>query len=203
MKQTILNETFSQNSIDNRLTWYNEPNRWEVNDEKLSIFPLAETDFWQKTHYGFSPDNGHFLNIKIEGDFICETQVDCKFKNQYDQAGLMVRVSEESWMKTSIEFEQNEPNNLGAVVTSRGYSDWSTQPVSDELINFGLRITRTGSDYKVECKENDAGNWFQLRLFHLEDKPIVDVGVYACSPKGAGFQADFDFLKIVNGSDID
>ncbi len=197
MKQKILNEYFSQKSFDNRLTWYNEPDRWELKEGKLSVYPLAETDFWQKTHYGFSADSGHFLNIRIEGDFICETQVHCKFKNQYDQAGLMVRVSDESWMKTSVEFEPDEANNLGAVVTSRGYSDWSTQPVSDDFISFGLRITRTGSDYKVEFKDNDSGEWFQLRLFHLEDESNVAVGVYACSPKGAGFQADFDYLKIV------
>lgn len=199
MEKGILNEAFIQGSFDNRLTWLNESSDWKIERNKLSISPAAKTDFWQKTHYGFAVDNGPFLRMKIDGDFVCETQVHCHFKHQYDQAGLMVRVSDQCWIKTAVEFEPNEPNRLGAVVTNHGYSDWSTQNVADDFLNYSLRISRVKSDYIIECLDRESNEWIQLRLLHLTDKPIVEVGVYACSPKGVGFQAEFDYLRINKG----
>lgn len=196
MIKGFLNEEFVNSPFDHRLAWINEPTEWKVENNNLCISPIAETDFWQKTHYGFAVDTGHLLSMKIEGDFVCETQVHCSFKNQYDQAGLMVRVNDQCWIKTSVEFEPKEPNRLGVVVTNHGYSDWSTQNVSDDFLNYTLRISRDKSDYTIECKDPTSNDWIQLRVLHLHDTPNVEIGVYACSPKGAGFEVKFDYLKI-------
>jgi regulation of enolase protein 1 (concanavalin A-like superfamily) len=196
MKEGILNETFSQSSFDNRLAWFNEPADWKIDNNQLGITSTSQTDFWQKTHYGFAVDNGHFLGMKVKGDFVCEASMNCSFKNQYDQAGLMIRVSDQCWIKTAVEFEPHESNRLGAVVTNNGYSDWSTQNVADDFLNYTLRVSRIKSDYIIECLDRESNEWMQLRLLHLHDLPIVEVGVYACSPKGAGFLAQFDYFTI-------
>lgn len=194
MKNNKLIETFEQEQLNEKLKWHHEPSNWHLKNEQLRIFPDANTDFWQKTHYGFQADNGHFLYAIVNGDFVMETNVQCNFKHQYDQAGLMVRVSDQCWIKSSVEFESEEPNRLGAVVTNHGFSDWSTQDVGD-LSDYKLRVIRKGSDYKVEYFKSN--NWIQLRIFHLFDEPVVMVGIYACSPKEEPFSACFDYLKIV------
>lgn len=196
MEKVIINEMFSQNLLNDKLSWFNEPDTWNVNEDNLSIFPAAESDFWQKTHYGFVADNGHFLFTEIEGDFVCETKVHCNFKNQYDQAGLMVRVSDQCWVKTAVEFEPDEPNRLGAVVTNNGFSDWSTQNVGNDFLSYSLRVRRDKSDYTVEYLDLESNEWIQIRIFHLHDQPSMQVGLYACSPKGKGFEAQFEYLKI-------
>ena len=81
----------------------------------------------------------------------------------------MVRVSDQCWVKTSVEYEIGEPNKLGAVVTNNGYSDWSTQDVGDDFIAYRLRISRVGSDYKIEYFKDSEDTWIQMRLFHLFD----------------------------------
>ncbi len=187
---------FNKDNLNPDLSWHHEPSKWQLKNNQLQLFTDAETDFWQKTHYGFQADNGHFLYTEITGDFILETEVECDFKHQYDQAGLMVRVSDQCWLKTSVEFESNEPNKLGVVVTNKGFSDWSTQDVEDSFIHFKLRIIRKGSDYKVEYCNTKSENWIQLRMFHLFDEPKVKVGIYACSPKQNLFSARFNYLKI-------
>ena len=189
-------ETFDKSELDDLFNWHHEPSIWEIKNNQLHIFTDAETDFWQKTHYGFQADNGHFLYTELTGDFILETEVECDFKHQYDQAGLMIRVSEECWIKTSVEFELNAPNKLGVVVTNNGFSDWSTQDVEISLTKFKLQIVRVGSDYKVSFFDVKTKNWIQLRMLHLIDKPIVKVGMYACSPKEKLFSAAFNYLKI-------
>ena len=196
MEENKLIETFQGEQFNEKLYWHHEPTNWHLKDEQLQISPDAETDFWQKTHYGFQVDNGHFLFTEVGGDFALETQVRCAFKNQYDQAGLMVRVSEDCWIKASVEFEPDEPNKLGAVVTNHGYSDWSTQDVPDSFTDFKLRLTREGSTYKVQYYQAASNEWIQIRMFHLFDKPIVKAGIYCCSPKRESFVVNFDYMKI-------
>jgi uncharacterized protein len=190
-----LNVTFDGPEFPGMLQWHNEAKNHSIENGYLKISPDAETDFWQRTHYGFQADTGHFLFQEAKGDFILETHVKCDFKNQYDQAGLMIYVSDQCWIKTSVENETDEPKKLGAVVTNNGYSDWSTQDVEESFTEFTLRIIRKGSDYIVKfLKENE---WVQLRMFHLFDagKP-VKAGLYCCCPKESGFTAGFKYLKI-------
>ncbi len=186
------------------LNWHGEPARWSIVDERLRIEPDARTDFWQRTHYGFQADNGHYLCCDVEGDAVIATHVRFHAKNQYDQAGLMVRHSASCWLKTSVEHEPGAKSRLGAVVTNHGYSDWSTQPFEGDEV--WLRIRREGADFIVEASENGSV-WEQIRMAHLDlgdDTPgngqrALTGGVYACSPKASGFVAEFSQLDISAG----
>lgn len=147
MPRSLLNETFDADKLHPLLNWTNPPSRWRLDSERscLIIEPDAKTDFWQKTHYGFQADNGHFLSAEVTGDAI----VTAKFRSfpvhQYDQVGLLVRFSQDSWLKSSVEFEDGIPSQLGTVVTNHGYSDWSLEdfPYGD-VLTYCLRIRRVG-----------------------------------------------------------
>jgi len=191
-----IKERFIDKSLDPNFKWFCEPETWSIDNEQLTISTDAETDFWQKTHYGFQVDNGHFLYAELSQDFVLETEVRSNFVNQYDQAGLMIRVSEDCWMKTAIEYEPDESNKLGAVVTNQGYSDWSTQDVDDSLTKVKFKVIRKGSDYILQCFDQKRMEWSQLRMFHLNDSSKVMAGIYCCSPKSAGFSAQFSYLTI-------
>lgn len=130
-----INERFAQPALNGALAWFCEPKSWSIDRALgcLCIVTDAKTDYWQRTHYGFQNDNGHFLFANVEGDFVMTTCVTSRPVHQYDQAGLMVRLSDACWIKTSAEFEPHEPNRLGAVVTNAGYSDWSTQPLGHDV----------------------------------------------------------------------
>ena len=192
-----LYEYFSTPTLDPRLTWFNPPLQFEVAKGRLFVYPDPKTDFWQKTHYGSSADNGHFLFTQLETDFILTTKVRFHPVHQYDQAGLMVRISPDCWLKTSVEFEPDEASKLGAVVTTHGYSDWSTQEFSALQKPLEFRITRQADDYTVETSQ-DGHTWKQIRMAHLPnpEKLPVQIGLYACSPIDSGFVAVFDYLQI-------
>jgi len=184
--------------LDQRFKWFCPPANWSLENGSLVINSDAKTDFWQRTHYGFQNDNGHFLYAEIDGDFILTTKVRFSPKNQYDQAGLMIRLSPDFWIKTSIEFEPETPNRLGAVVTRHGYSDWSTQDIAKNILDYQLRIRREGDDYIVEYRSTELENWMQIRMAHLENESqaSVQVGLYACSPIDAGFKTQFEYIKL-------
>lgn len=198
MREPFFEETFTGN-LHPQLQWHCEPSQWSVDTVRkcLRIQPDSGTDFWQRTHYGFAVDNGHFLFTPVNADFVMTTHVRFQPVHQFDQAGLMVRVSPSCWLKTSVEFEPEGPSRLGAVVTNNAYSDWSTQDFASGLGEVWLGVHRDGDDYRVESSI-DGRRWSQLRVAHFHEghNGTVQCGVYACSPQGAGFVAEFDDLRI-------
>jgi regulation of enolase protein 1 (concanavalin A-like superfamily) len=112
----------------------------------------------------------------------------------------MVRLWAQDWLKTSVEFEPGEPSRLGCVVTNHGWSDWSTQdidPTAGRRVAF--RVTRRAADYLVEAALRPDGAWSQIRLARLQSDQGKDLtaGLYACSPKAAGFTATFRSLRLL------
>ena len=185
-------EDFRNMGYDSRLAWYNEPGEYAVKDGCLIVRPSADTDFWQKTCYGFTPDSGHLLYLELSGDFDLETHAHFRFANQYDQAGLMVRTDPEHWLKTSVEYEPVGPASLGVVMTDV-HSNWSISGFEGDHIH--LRVRRVGDVFGV-YHSLDGEKWNLMRLGWLALSDPVQAGVYACAPKGAGMEARFDFLQI-------
>ena len=199
MNDLPLDEHFINPTLAPELVWYCEPHCWSLAPACgiLHIEPNANTDFWQRTHYGFEVDNGHFLHKETTDDFVIETKVTFHPCHQYDQAGLMVRLSPSCWIKTSVEFEPDEPSRLGVVVTNNQYSDWSTQYLPEGVDTVWFRMHVSGADCLVYSSLNGE-EWQQLRMAHLSERlraQLVSCGLYACSPKDSGFQADFHYLS--------
>jgi len=201
----ILDERFNQPAIDPRLRWLNPPPAWRVEPAlpALVVQPATPTDFWQQTHYGFRADNGHFLSIEVAGDFSITTKVRFHPVHQYDQAGLMIRVGPMCWIKASVEHEPQGPARLGAVVTNHGFSDWSVQDFPRETREVCLRIRKEDLDFIIEFASNENAGWNQMRIAHLNIESVAppSCGLYACSPKGSGFRAEFEFMQIARTSE--
>lgn len=129
--------------------WYNEPVKYEFRDV-LIIHTDADTDYWQRTHYGFRRDNGHFLYGELKNDFAMTTLLEFNPVNQYDQCGLMIRLDSDNWIKVSVEYEDTRLSRLGSVVTKNGYSDWATSDISSDIKSICYRISRRGGDFLIE-----------------------------------------------------
>ncbi len=197
----MIEESFDKPELNPQLAWLNEPENWSIDTaaRRLVVWPGAETDFWQKTHYGFTADSGHFLHAPVSGDFTMTVGILFQPRHQYDQAGLMVRFSSQCWLKTSVEYEPEGASKLGVVATSGGFSDWSLQDFPRERHSVELRVRRMAADFLVDYREGAGADWSMIRMAHLAGVERLDAlcGLYACSPKGAGFCAEFADLKIV------
>jgi len=200
MQRQLIHETFGGPALHPALKWLNPPPTWQLEPRasQLVVYPGSQTDFWQRTHYGFRADNGHLLYTEVSGDAVITARIHSFPVHQYDQAGLMVRFSNECWLKTSVEFEPAAPSQLGAVVTNCGYSDWSLQDFPGDTRGYCLRVRRESDDYLVEYADDDSGPWHLLRVAHLLAPPGLPAwaGFYSCSPKGAGFRVEVEYLKI-------
>ena len=186
--------------------WIFKPKYFEISSEAVSITTEPETDFWQRTYYGFRNDNAPALLIESNDNFTFTTKVSFDYQALFDQCGLIIYLDNENWFKASIEYENEEYSRLGSVVTNLGYSDWAT---TDIPLPNGIwyRLNRRGPDFLIESSF-DGRNFKQMRVFHLHklgettiemgksNPPLattntVNFGVYACSPINSSFTAIF------------
>jgi regulation of enolase protein 1 (concanavalin A-like superfamily) len=167
-------------------TWFNEPVRWKV-DDGLTVTTDPATDFWQTTHYGFQRDNGHIFARELSGDFTLRATFAGEYTDQYDQAGLALRIDAENWLKTGIELVDGRPQ-LSVVVT-RKFSDWSVVPAPDTA-EITIELRRTGDTVTVES----GGTMLRLAYF----PPVVPVlgGVMCASPDGQGYRVRFTDVSL-------
>ncbi|MCA1761161.1 MAG: DUF1349 domain-containing protein, partial [Bacteroidales bacterium] len=162
--------------------WINPPQKFRLQNGVLKIQTEPETDFWQRTHYGFCKANAPAFLTKIEGDFTFGVKTRFQTQNRYDQCGVLLYTNEKNWVKVSVEHENKQFARLGSVVTNLGYSDWATTDISFPVNEMSYRLSLEGQDAFIEYAEKDAG-FKQMRILHLH-KPVQDagIGVYACSP---------------------
>ena len=170
------------------MEWLNEPTAWTVDGDTIEATAGAKTDFWRTTHYGFVRDNGHFFGRAAEGDVMAEVTVRGAYAAQYDQAGLMLRLDETTWLKCGVELVDGVQQ--ASVVVTRDFSDWSIVPLAGEPTALRLRLTRRGPAVEVHPAAGD-GEFALLRLAYFPEGP-AHVGPMLASPDGDGFPATFE-----------
>lgn len=175
--------------------WYNEPPVWTANDDTITVQTAPETDFWRITHSGFIGDNGHFYHQQVTGDFQVEVKISGQYNSLYDQAGLMVRVDEATWLKTGIEYIDGR--QYASAVVTREFSDWSVVALPQAPASLWLRLKRQGITIEI-FYSLDGIEYQLLRQAYLTSLESVGVGIMAASPIGHGFHATFEGLALKN-----
>ncbi|MEF9988165.1 MAG: GNAT family N-acetyltransferase [Christensenella sp.] len=176
--------------------WLNMPHQATITDEKIVLHAERDTDFWQNTYYGFSRNSGHALLTEVDEECSFSVKTFREGKSQYDQCGIIVYIDEKNWAKVCLEYEDENAQKLGSVVTRRGFSDWATEEVSGNIDTMYYRVSRRGESFLFEASA-DGKEYKQMRIFHLRCKNAVPrVGVFACAPTGEGFRAIFEEVKL-------
>jgi regulation of enolase protein 1 (concanavalin A-like superfamily) len=174
--------------------WLNEPKSWSVDEHgELSVATDEGTDFWRSTHYGFIRDSGHFLGFTAPGAFTAQLRIRGNFEKLYDQAGIMVRVDEQRWVKAGIELSDGRAM-LSSVLTS-GQSDWATGPYEFDARDFWMRATVAKGVLRLQVSA-DGKTWPLVRLAPFPVASSYLVGPMTCTPQRSGLAIRFSDLRI-------
>jgi uncharacterized protein len=176
-----------------RMRWLNEPASWHRTADGVQAVSRPKTDFWRTTFYGYVTDNGHFFHQELGGDFVFEAQVSGAYAAQYDQAGLMVRLDAENWVKCGAEFVDGAEQ--GSVVFTRGFSDWSSLRTLTRTGPVWWRVVRKRDSLEV-LFSLDGRDYTSARLGYLRPADSAQVGVMCAAPEGTGFESTFRYLKL-------
>ena len=176
--------------------WTRQPKEFSIGEE-ITITTEPFTDLWQQSYYGFVHDNAPCLQMMTEEEYFSFTvRTDFDSKCRFDQCGIVVYIDSENWLKASIEYENEEYQRLGSVVTNHGYSDWATTDIPASVKSMWYRLSRRGPDFCIESSV-DGVNFKQMRICHLfEGAGEISFGVYACSPEDSSFEAVFTDMEL-------
>ena len=180
--------------------WTREPASFEIAGDEIRITTAPYTDLWQRTYYHFRNDNAPVLQMDTEEKYF-SFAVKTSFReshHRFDQCGIVMYLDSENWVKGSIEYENEEFQHLGSVVTNHGWSDWATTEIPADIKEMWYRLSRREDDYRIECSE-DGSQWKQMRICHMhEGADKVRFGVYACSPEDSSFTAVFSDFQLTD-----
>lgn len=172
--------------------WLRRPKECRIENDKVTIVTLPNTDLWQRTYYGFVNDNAPVLQIRTaEKYFSFSVKTHFESAVRFDQCGIAVYLDSENWLKASAEYESASCQRLGSVVTNGGWSDWATTDIPADVRDIWYRLSRRESDFCVESSF-DGREYRQMRICHLSaGAGEIAFGIYACSPGDSSFTATF------------
>ncbi|GEN78780.1 DUF1349 domain-containing protein [Actinotalea fermentans] len=160
--------------------WTVPPAASSTSGDDLLLTPAARSDAWRETSYGFTRDDAPALVADLATPGAVEVTFTVDLSVEFDQAGLLVRADDRTWIKAGVELSDGVPQ-LGAVVTL-GKSDWSVRPVPEwSGRRVTLRASRAGDAVTIRARVDDEP-FALVRLAPFPPDAAAVAGPYACSP---------------------
>ena len=179
------------------LIWTRPPKQYTVAEDRIEMVTEPHTDLWQRTYYHFRNDNAPVLQMETAEQyfsFVVRTSFDTKVR--YDQSGVVMYLDGDNWLKAAMEYENDQIQRLGSVVTNNGYSDWASVDVDASIKTVWFRLSRRADDFCIE-HSFDGEHFKQMRICHMwKGAEEIRFGIYACSPENSSFEATFTHMEI-------
>lgn len=183
-----------------KFKWTREPQDYKIENGRVEIISKPHTDLWQRTYYHFQNDNAPVFQMETEEkyfSFVVKTEF-TESHHRFDQCGIVMYLDSENWLKASVEYENEQYQHLGSVVTNGGYSDWATTVIDTSVKSMWYRFSRREDDYCIECSV-DGITFHQMRICHMHNgKGKIRFGIYACSPEDSSFRAVFSNMQMLD-----
>ena len=187
-----LSMTLSAQTLD-KMQWFNEPEQWSIKNNALTMQVTPQSDYWRISHYGFTVDDAPFIYTTRGGEFEVKVKISGDYKVRFDQAGLMLRIDKENYIKAGIEYVDGK-YNLSCVVTHHT-SDWSVIELDKPVEAVWIKAVRRLDAVEIFYSFDDV-NYTMMRNCWLADNSPVMVGMMAACPDGNGFEARFEHFTI-------
>lgn len=187
-----LSMTLSAQTLE-KMQWFNEPENWTIKNNSLTMQVTPQSDYWRISHYGFTVDDAPFIYTTRGGEFEVKVKISGDYKVRFDQAGLMLRIDKENYIKAGIEYVDGK-YNLSCVVTHHT-SDWSVIELDKPVEAVWIKAVRRLDAVEIFYSFDDV-NYTMMRNCWLADNSPVMVGMMAACPDGNGFEARFESFQI-------
>lgn len=189
----ILTAAACQAQTLGKMNWFNEPAQWNIDGTTLTMNVTPQSDYWRISHYGFTVDDAPFYWAEYGGEFEAKVKISGDYKARFDQAGLMLRIDHENYIKAGIEFVDGK-YNVSAVVTHHT-SDWSVITLEKPVPYIWIKAVRRLDAVEIFYSFDDI-NYTMMRNAWMQDNIPMKVGVMGACPDGKGFNAKFENFSV-------
>ncbi len=178
-----------------KMNWFNEPAQWLINGNSLEMYVTPQSDYWRISHYGFTVDDAPFYWAEYGGEFEAKVKISGDYKVRFDQAGLMLRIDHENYIKAGIEFVDGK-YNLSTVVTHHT-SDWSVIALDQPVSYIWIKAVRRLDAVEIFYSFDDKG-YTMMRNAWMQANIPMRVGMMGACPDGDGFTARFENFTVMH-----
>lgn len=141
-----------------KFKWTRHPDSYVIKGDTIEVVTKPGTDLWQRTYYHFRNDNAPVFQMETEEkffSFVVKTDF-TESHHRFDQCGIVMYLNSENWLKGSVEYENEEFQHLGSVVTNNGYSDWATTAIPANVKTMWYRLSRR---FHPDARLPHASRW--------------------------------------------
>lgn len=182
-----------------KMNWFNEPEEWEITNNALTMEVTPQSDYWRISHYGFTVDDAPFYYAEYGGEFEAKVKISGDYKARFDQAGLMLRIDHENYIKAGIEYVDGK-YNISAVVTHHT-SDWSVIALEKPVPYIWIKAVRRLDAVEIFYSFDDV-TYQLMRNAWMQDNIPMKVGIMGACPDGNGFTARFENFSVKHLPDL-
>lgn len=190
---SILSGLYTYAQTLEKMNWFNEPDSWSIDGGTLIMDVTPNSDYWRISHYGFTVDDAPFYFAEYGGEFEAKVKISGDYKVRFDQAGMMIRLDHENYIKAGIEYVDGQ-YNLSTVVTHTT-SDWSVIALECPVEHIWIKAVRRLDAMEIFYSFDDK-EYIMMRNAWIEANHPVKIGMFAASPDGNGFKAVFSNFNV-------
>ena len=133
-----------------------------------------------------------FLNSRHR-EFEAKVKISGDYKVRFDQAGMMIRIDHENYIKAGIEYVDGKMN-LSTVVTHHT-SDWSVIALDKAVDHIWIKAVRRKDAVEIFYSFDDK-EYVMMRNAWMEANRPVKIGMMGACPDGEGFNVSFSDFTV-------
>lgn len=142
------------------------------NGDEMTMYAPAKKDYWSRTFYTplLIKSDASGLLCTIPHGLEITAKVDFEYNpiSQFDQAGLLIYLDSNHWVKAGLEYCDGSPRL--SVVVCNVFSDWSTQPWPTTSVRLKVHKINQSNSLVVEAAPMGSDDFHFVRIAHLSTR---------------------------------
>jgi regulation of enolase protein 1 (concanavalin A-like superfamily)/uncharacterized protein YndB with AHSA1/START domain len=177
------------------LRWSGPPSPAEIEDATLTMTTGPRTDWLVGPATGKRDASASaLLGVAPHDTFTLTARVTVDFTEPLDAGALVVRLSDDHWVKLAFELSPQQRPTVVTVVTQGRSDDAVAMNVDADAV--WLKVSRDYGAFAFHAS-TDGDHWQFIRHFYLGDGDC-EIGFLAQSPDGEGARAEFSGVRYIN-----
>jgi regulation of enolase protein 1 (concanavalin A-like superfamily) len=181
-------------SIPHKLFWENEPNKFLLQDNNLTIEAGEKTDMFRDPNVTYNTDNAPKLLFKADEDFVLSASIEHSFINKWDGGAIVIKSDSLHWVKFCFEKDYTGARRVVSVVTNNISDDCNSVEINSNKVFY--KVAKAGNVITLYYSVNGL-KWFLIRHFQFDTKSSFVAGFLAQSPTGKKCTVKFSNIRYV------
>lgn len=179
-------------SIPFGLHWVNEPIRFSIRGNNLSILAGPKTDMFRDPNVTYNTDNAPKLLFTPDSDFVISAGIEHAFSSKWDGGAIVLFSDSAHWIKFCFEKDYTGRHRVVSVATNNISDDCNSVAITGNKVYY--KMAKAGNVITLYYS-TDNKNWFLVRHLQFNEKTQLHLGFLAQSPVGKQCLVNFSAIR--------